>query len=823
MFLAEVVHLLAVLLLALSTQVVEGAVGGAAAQSPAAVASAIDEAAQREQALVQAANDNARLAAALDLVLAGDFAFLRARLEDPALADPLVLAILSALRIRAADSAGVLELVPVTLALTGDPARAEVCDGARSALVSMYEAHPQAVRPHLIEALGRNDATAIAACRALGEQKELEDVVPLLECLERPGNSDALASALVAALDAIIPLGLGVDAVAWRLGIDELLPLRRRDRILDELIARGRARETALHESLVDKDQLLLKVKIAADENSLDALLGDLVFPVPAVRRFAAETLRRRMDTWDVTTARATLIERLEGAEEAPEVVVAFLALLVGIDRQSEPVVPDPRRDAILVASVASRDASVVTAAALAVQQIPTSTLDAAVLRAVSRLSERPWNEKARTELVRACGALRLRDAKDALVYALRSKEESVDVRVAAVNAVGEIRLAEARDDLAYALERDPDWQVRRRAASALMKVDETFAVPRLIQQIDDPRPEVRIDIVTTIARSSAPEVTAALIRRLGVETEIKPAIIKALGSVGTKDAVPAICAAVVAASVGDGVAGVAEDAWREARDALMAIVGDDLAAWERVASALAARPAMAAWAIGQKVRLLKVRGDGALVLRAQLDQARAATAGRQWEMVSQTVEAALATDGDDPIRVELRMLLADAYVHQSKADQALAVYERLAGAPEPTLSHVRREKGRLLLERGELAKARAELSAIADPQYDDVLLLARIDRREQQPAEAARRLRKLLGSGRLTHPGQLALIGVEAAECLLECDDLDGARALLDPLPRPADDDLARRYDLLQERLNGSHEVDGAGGGRPAEERRAP
>src|SRR5262249_47918331 len=138
-------------------------------------------------------------------------------------------------------------------------------------------------------------------------------------------------------------------------------------------------------------DQELLQVKIALDENDPKALTADLDHRLPAVRRFAAETLTRRAGAWDLEPARPAVIAGIAVNSAASQVALAFPGRLVPIDKKNRTAHCDgyTKRDDALVLCRERGDSAVIAAAARTAQSFPDTSVKTAVLSALKTLGPR--------------------------------------------------------------------------------------------------------------------------------------------------------------------------------------------------------------------------------------------------------------------------------------------------------------------------------------------------------------------------------------------------------------------------------------------------
>jgi HEAT repeat protein len=148
-------------------------------------------------------------------------------------------------------------------------------------------------------------------------------------------------------------------------------------------------------------------------------------------------------------------------------------------------------------------------------------------------------------ELARRVG----RRATNALIRAL--EHENWVVRQNAAKALGEIRDSRAVDDLSSRLLEDPKWQVRMCAATALGEIANKRAEHALCQSVRN------MDEVVTVVREAVVALTRIgggaavgtlcelLISRQRPEPTVRREVAKALGALGDRRAVEALCRAM--------------------------------------------------------------------------------------------------------------------------------------------------------------------------------------------------------------------------------------------------------------------------------------
>jgi|GEM_PF-1483206 len=110
------------------------------------------------------------------------------------------------------------------------------------------------------------------------------------------------------------------------------------------------------------------------------------------------------------------------------------------------------------------------------------------------------------------------------------------------VGILGEIRSADAIEHFARTI-RHPDVRVRRETVIALSKFGGEEAVQQLTIGLNDAEPTLRAAAALGLGLTKAPTAVAALMKRLGEETDQETVIevIRALGRIGDPRAVPAL------------------------------------------------------------------------------------------------------------------------------------------------------------------------------------------------------------------------------------------------------------------------------------------
>ncbi len=490
----------------------------------------------------------------------------------------VVAAILAATANGAAARPNVVALLPHVLPRFDS---AENGARARAALVAIYAAHPEPTRNSLRTLLRRSGDPALAsrAALALGETRDVLVVDDLIGALEQAQGRDARD--IATALSLVLGASLGPDATKWH----EFWAERRtwtRERILEDVLAKTR---TEFAEEIDRKDKELVRTIREKDEKNPQALILDLDHELVEVRRFAAELLERGMPGWDVSPARSVVLRRLAAGGESTTVHVAFLQLLRAIDlkdaggRESE-------RDAAIANSLGSPEPSIVVAAVVCAETFPSNEAKEAIKNAIDRFTTRPLTADARIALVKACaaGRLNLVAARDSLVAVLKN-DDVAEVRASAASTIGSLKIPDTVDELTTAFTSDGDWRVRRRAASALSRSAGAAARDILARGFEDPRPEVRSEVATALAATSAEGVIDLLLARLQVEEEltVRASLVRALGDLRDAAALPRLVGmAVEPPPPAD--ADAAQLAFRvDVHAAIGQIAGDAWEVWESV------------------------------------------------------------------------------------------------------------------------------------------------------------------------------------------------------------------------------------------------
>ena len=772
------------------------------AVAPAAEQEVDPVAATRDALLAPATEQPARVNAAIEL-LASDPGFLAQQLATCENVD-VVLSILDAVQIRVAQHPRSVELVQPLLKLTLAKGRGEVADKAVATLKSVDAAWSEQTRPQIVAALTAGDAQgALAAVPVLALTRDLSVVPPLLDLLETTKGNGPLAQAAALALGEILGVPFGTDVARWK-EFWAGCAGKSRDRILEETLTNARREH---RERLAAKDDEIVRLKREIDANNPVALLADLDHDLQGVRKFAVELLMRGPAEWDLEPGRPTVIKRLEGGQEPEALDVLMLQLLDLIDTKAGRSGPEAQRDGLIVRRLGSKTMARVVAAAKVAEHFPVGQIRDEVLKLLSDPNQRELAEEAREALVEACseGKLTLKAARDPLV-SLVFNDPSPRVRRAAVSALGSLKIADTRNDLARALLEDDDWRVRRRAATALGKVSSEPAVEQLIKALDDPKPEVRSEVVTVLCATPGEAVVAALSNRLIREdvTNVRATLIRALGQCGSAAALPALCHAALSVPAENGTApDPAVTALGEAtRAAITALSGDDSVLWTEVAAKFAGRPGLLFFALPQQLRTMSAqKSTPAQLLPVRLELARVSLAMGALDQVLTVVAAGIASsEGLDPALVsELHVLSGRALTgkndHQGAAgafDQALAI-EGLADRVQ--VQGLAAEQHQAA---GNNARAMELLGRLAAPTREQLLALARMERDAGKIKEAIEHYRLLVrepGDPGAPTDRDALLIRVELAESLLTAKDVAGADTILPAKAElPADLDEAMK-----------------------------
>lgn len=753
--------------------------------------------------------------------------------------DSLVIAILDAVAVRADAANSGHALSGSVFQLFLDPTRKEVVAAAERTLRAMDRADRALklppdfrVRREIQSRLHSNDPEQIRlAARVLAELGDLKAADELVAVLEESRGVGPVADAAADGLELLLFKSFGPDAVAWREYLDGLAK-----RGLDSYVA-------VLRDSVIAErasaDSELLQLKIELDENDPPALIDDLSHRLPAVRRFAAEALTRRAPEWDLEPAREAVMAGIRRNLGYSDVSVAMLGLLEAIDRKAGRTQADPRRDAALVLALESGDPTILAAAARAATSFPSTEIRGAVFSALRSLTAANSPPEARTAVVQAVGALGLGAARIELERLL-SADESVDVRVAVAGALGSIRDPLARPALERALVEDKQWRVRRRAAKELAALDLAAATPALLRALDDARPEVRGEVALALAESTAPsaEVIDALVKRLATEEATVSELVRALGRLRAREAIDELCA--VAGRIqfpASGSAAAPDTAAidlivRDLKEAFEKICGDDIALWNGVAGRLAAvdHAPLTVFAYSQPVRILLARsssvsGTGGTnggaankgahlgeLQRARIALAEAALAANDLALAESVTSDALATEGASESRYRLLVDRASVLFRLDRVPDALAIYTDLLAektdrpADENERSLAIAGAARAYDHAGSSGAVIALLASNPNLDVELDLLLARAERKSNNPAAAAKRLEKL----RAALPPSESLFDLELrcewVETYLELGDRKKAESVALPaastLPKDAPRLLVERLEAARRRL---------------------
>jgi len=781
----------------------------------------------RQALLSPASEQPARVNAAIEL-LAADLKLLANQLATSE-NDDVVRAILDAVQIRVAQHERTVELVPALLSLSVAEGRGDLPERALATLGSIDGAWAAKTRPVFEAALkGGDPKRALAAARALSLTRDLTVVDPLLDLLEKAEGRGPLADSCRKALTELLGVDFGNDIQKWRAFWAECAG-KSRDRILEDALARLRQEHQALLEA---KNREIVRLKREQDGSDPQALIADLNDELPGVRKFAAELLVRGPAEWDLAPARPTVIGRLKAGTEPPDLQVDLLQLLKAIDLRAGKTGDEPERDGLVVASLGSDVPQKVIAALEVAEQFPAAQVRDEVLRILRGLSERPLTVEVRVALVEACaeGKLTLRAARDSLLTLLRN-DPAAKVRLSVVSTLGSLKLQDTRQDLARVLLEDADWQVRRRAASALRIVSENPPLEALVKALDDSKPEVRSEAVTVLAALSGsvtatklsgeqhPLVVSALAERLGREDviNVRAALVRALGQLGSMAALPALCEAALKAppingSAPDPAVGALVESIREV---LSQLAGADPARWADVAARFEGKEEWLRFALSQQLTAMRAAGaEASAVLPIRVRLARAALAAGVLDQVLAVAagdsspvpapENGTPQNGADlGLQSELAVIHGEALSRQGDAAGAAAQFDRALalGGLAQTRLQVLGLAADAYRQAGNPDRARELLAAEAELPPEQLLVLARLEGAALRWPEAIARYRAWLKAASGAVPAERFTVRLELVEALLKANDAAGALAALPApadLPKDADPDLRTRLETL-------------------------
>jgi HEAT repeat protein len=137
---------------------------------------------------------------------------------------------------------------------------------------------------------------------------------------------------------------------------------------------------------------------------------------------------------------------------------------------------------------------------------------------------DRQADQGLRFTAIQALGALRSKRAVAPLIDILVNRDEDAWVRRIAANALGQLRDPRGRDAL-FRLAKDATEaaDVRGDATEALANLGDVRSVPMLLDQLEDPSPEVRFWAVFALGCLAEPDVIPVLERVVATDAGVAP------------------------------------------------------------------------------------------------------------------------------------------------------------------------------------------------------------------------------------------------------------------------------------------------------------